>query len=832
MSDRFFQSARSIFFPLIVLGCLMSGCTQPGKSLSAENRVRDFDSDWRFIKDSVAGAEKADFDDSKWRVIDLPHDWSIEDLPAGKPGLTDQIHEETIGPFSKKSEGANDGNSTGHVVGGTGWYRKSFTLANGDKEKLLSVYFEGAYTETDVWINGNHVGDHKHGYTSFFFDITKYCKPPGEKNVLAVRVINNGKNSRWYSGSGIYRHVKLIVTNPLHIDEWGIHVTTPKVSTGEAVVKVTTAITNEQGTKEEIIVHTRILDAKGMQVAETESRQSVEAKGRASFSQDITIKSPRLWSTDSPYLYKAEVSVVVGNNTEDIVSTAFGIREVQFSAENGFMLNGKTMELKGGCVHHDNGVLGAAAIDRAEERRIELLKANGFNAVRSSHCPPSPAFLDACDRLGMLVIDEAFDMWQKPKNPDDYHQFFDQWWERDLSSMVLRDRNHPSVILWSIGNEIQERADSSGLAIIKKFKPVIKQLDPSRLITSAVCEFWDNPGKKWDETASTFALLDVGGYNYQWRQYEPDHKQYPNRIMVGTESVPQHAFENWQLVERDPYVIGDFVWTAMDYLGESGIGHVACDTAKDNFFRPWPWFNAWCGDIDLIGDKKPQSFYRDIVWRRSKIEMAVHPTGGCKEQISYWGWPNEQQSWTFPGHDHVKFEVNVYSRSPLVRLQLNGRTIGEKMITDSSKLTAKFEVPYEPGELKAIAIENGKEVGQVSLKTAGGAQSIRLKADRTSIHNSRNDLSYVTVEITDDKGNVVPWDNRSVEFSIAGAGELAGVGNANPSDMASFKQPRRNTFNGKCLVVLRPNGAAGDIILEAKAAGLQPARVVITTKSD
>jgi beta-galactosidase len=312
----------------------------------------------------------------------------------------------------------------------------------------------------------------------------------------------------------------------------------------------------------------------------------------------------------------------------------------------------------------------------------------------------------------------------------------------------LRDRNHPSIILWSIGNEIQERADSSGLAIIKKFRPVISQLDSSRPVTSAICEFWDNPGKKWDATAGTFALLDVGGYNYQWYQYESDHKQFPDRIMVGTESVPQHALENWRLVEKDNYVVGDFVWTAMDYLGESGIGHTICTNQKGEFSMPWPWFNAWCGDIDLIGDKKPQSYYRDVVWRRSKIEMAVHAPmpDTCKEQISYWGWPEEQQSWTWPGNEGKKLSVNVYSRSPLVRLQLNGKVIGEKQIPDSL-ITAKFEVPYEAGELKAIAIENGKEVGNVVLKTTTAPKTILLKADRSTIQARRNDLSYVTVEI-------------------------------------------------------------------------------------
>lgn len=643
--------------------------------------------------------------------------------------------------------------------------------------------------------------------------------------------MNRGMNSRWYSGSGIYRHVKLIVTDALHIDTWGVYITTPKVSEQEATVKIVTNISNEQNEKQNITLQTKLFDANNKQVGETKTSASVNPNDKTKTEQEIVIKSPKLWSPDSPYLYKAEVTVLVNNKVIDVKTSMFGVRTISFAAENGFTINGKAMELKGGCVHHDNGILGAAAIDRAEERRIELLKANGFNAVRSSHCPPSEEFLEACDRLGMLMIDEAFDMWQKPKNPQDYHLYFNDWWKKDLSSMLLRDRNHPSVILWSIGNEIQERADSSGLAIIKEFRPVINELDATRPVTSAVCEFWDNPGKKWPTTAPTFALLDVGGYNYQWYQYESDRKQFPERIMVGTESVPQHALENWRLVEKDNYVVGDFVWTAMDYLGESGIGHTSCANEKDDFAKPWPWFNSWCGDIDLIGDKKPQSYYRDVVWRRSKIEMAVHMPlpDSCKERISYWGWPDEQQSWTWAGNEGKKMNVNVYSYSPLVRLELNGKIIGEQKIPDSS-ITAKFEVPYEAGELKAIAVENGKEVGSVILKTSNAPKAIQLKADRSSIHASRNDLSYVTVSIVDDKNNVVPNATIPIEFSVSGAGEIAAVGNANPSEMASFHQPKRNTFRGKCLIILRPKGDAGDIVLEAKSPGLQSAKIVVTTK--
>ena len=810
---------RKFFFIILILVVIQPGYIEAQKNIM---RKRSFDAGWRFTRDSVIGAEQAGFDDSKWRVLDLPHDWSIEDIPV-------QVEGKTVGPFSKDSPGDA---ATGHTIGGTGWYRKTFSLDTDETGKLISVYFEGAYMETDVWVNGIHLGTHPYGYTSFYYNITKYCKPAGQPNAMAVRVVNKGKNSRWYSGSGIYRHVWLTVTDPTHVEQWGVYVSTPQVSTHSATVKMQIKILNERNVKADVIVRTRLLDKEDKQVMQSETKSSIGANAKVEITQNSKVNAPRLWSLESPDLYRAEVAIIVNGKVRDITSTRFGIRSTGFSAENGFTLNGKRVELKGGCVHHDNGILGAAAIDRAEERKIELLKSNGFNAIRCSHNPPSEKFLEACDSLGMLVVDESFDQWQKQKNTDDYHQFFDAWWEKDFSSMILRDRNHPSIILWSIGNEIEERADSSGLEIAKRLIAKAKELDPSRWVTEAVCEFWEHPGRPWSGTVPAFALLDVSGYNYQWGQYENDHKNFSHRIMMGTESVPQHAFQNWQLVEKHPYVIGDFVWTAMDYLGESGIGHTACDTGKDVQLKPWPWFNAYCGDIDIVGNKKPQSYFRDVIWRRSKIEMAVHVPlpKDCKEQVSYWGWPDQHQSWTWPGHEGRTMEVVVYSRSPVVRLQLNGKVIGEKMVSDSTMLTAKFEVPYVAGELKAIAVENGKEVGTVMLKTSGKAKRLSLKADRSLISVDRNDLSYVSVEVVDEKGNLVPNIDVPVKFTIGGHGELAGIGNANPADMASFKQPERNTFRGRCLVILRPKGKAGNIILEAKAGGLEPAKITVRSR--
>ena len=549
--------------------------------------------------------------------------------------------------------------------------------------------------------------------------------------------------------------------------------------------------------------------------------------------QVFELKDPALWSINSPQLYQAITEVSFNGKIVDQQTTTFGIRSIEFSAEKGFLLNGEPIELKGGCMHHDNGPLGSATIDRAEERRVELMKKFGFNAIRTSHNPPSRQFLDACDRLGVLVIDEAFDQWQRPKNPEDYNLYFDKWHQRDLEAMVLRDRNHPSVIFWSIGNEINERVDPSGLEIMKNLSAIVKKIDTSRPITEAICFFWDHPGYKWETTVPAFAQLDVGGYNYKLDEYENDHKIAPERLMMGTESFPLQAFENWQMVEKHPYVIGDFVWTAMDYLGESGIGHssVKKDT-KDTFSMDWPWYNAYCGDIDICGFKKPQSYFRDVVWKVSNLKMAVHSPipSGMKELVSYWGWPNEQQSWNWAGSEGQKLQVNIYSNYPEVRLELNGKVIGTKTVSAETKLTAAFEVQYEAGELKAVALKDGKEIESKVLKTTGKPAKIRLTADRSELKASRNDLSYVTVEVVDETGAIIPNANLPIQFKVEGAGELAAVENGNPADMKSFRSPQVTSFNGKCLVILRPTGTSGEIKLKAESENLQGAELSILTR--
>ncbi|HLL42909.1 MAG TPA: glycoside hydrolase family 2 TIM barrel-domain containing protein, partial [Segetibacter sp.] len=644
------------FLTLILLTC-------PLKKLYAQHpRIEKlFDENWKFYKGDIANGEREYFDDKDWRDVELPHDWSIEDLL----NQCDSI----IGPFSKSSVG---GTSTGYTTGGTSWYRKHFTLSSSVNKKVF-IYFDGVYMNCDVWINGHYLGNHPYGYTGFSYDLTPYLNPAkdGRQNIVAVKVRNEGKNSRWYSGSGIYRHVWLTITNPLHIPQWGVFITTSNVSESAATVNIKTSIADESDIAP-VVLRTRLLDATGKTVAVIEKKVANSNKTNDNVYQSVQIKNPHLWSPDDPYLYKAVSEVWKTGKLIDVVVNTFGVRSIHFSAVTGFLLNGKKTLLRGGSVHHDNGPLGSAAIDRAEERKVELLKSFGFNAVRTSHNPPSAQFLNACDKLGLLVIDEAFDQWQKPKNPQDYHRFFSEWWQKDLSSMVMRDRNHPSVIIWSIGNEIKERADSSGLAIAKQMRDEVYSLDSSRPVTQAICDFWDNPGYKWDTTKFAFALLDIGGYNYMWKQYQDDHKKFPQRIMAGTESFANEAFENWQQVEKHPYVIGDFVWTAMDYMGETAIGHSELDTIK-SVIQLWPWFNAYRGDVDLIGNKKPQSYYGDIIWKRRNIAMLVHAPipKGHKELITQWGWPDEYPSWNYLGKERTPLQVKVYTRFPAVRIELN-----------------------------------------------------------------------------------------------------------------------------------------------------------------
>jgi beta-galactosidase len=856
--------------------------SRPGAAVSGK-RDQPFDEGWRFYRGDAPGAESPGFDDRAWRTLDLPHDYSVEDLPprAADANGEDALWGTTIlptrvGPFD--TELSAGGRDTGWFVGGTGWYRKHFSAAAVPAGQQVEILFDGVYMNSDVWLNGNLLGTHPYGYTPFAYDLTPHLRRTGD-NVLAVRVRNDGRNSRWYSGSGIYRHVWLNTTSSVRVPLWGVFVTTPDVSADRGTVNVAVRMENRSQASRDVTIRIRLVDPSGSAAATHEMKQSVAANGNADVEHVFTVAAPQLWSTATPRLYRAQVDLMTGGILTDSTTVPFGIRTVEVDAAHGLRINGESVKLRGGCLHHDNGLLGACAIDRAEERRVELMKTHGFNAIRTSHNPPSPAFLDACDRLGVLVLDEAFDQWERQKNAQDYHLYFADWWQRDLGAMVQRDRNHPSVIIWSIGNEIPERAQPRGVEIAKQLTDYVKSLDPTRPITAAV-----NGGPGGGEGLdAAFQHLDIAGYNYLPALYEPDHARHPNRVIVGLESLPRQAFPSWLPAETRSYVIGDFVWTGMDYLGESAIGNAQLSTPGRSgagfggpgagggpsgpgapggpggragggagaaapggggtpaptgfaaFFGgssislPFPWFNAYCGDIDLIGQPKPQRLQRRVFWGLSKLEMAVQRPvpDGRTEGVSPWGWSDELQSWTWPGNEGRTVKVRVYTVGDEVRLLLNGKEVDTKPVSAATELKAEFDVPYAAGELKAVALSAGKQIAELALKTVGKPARLRLTADRAAIRRSRNDLSYVTLEVLDQAGEIVPDAVVPVRISVSGAAELAAAGTANPKDVWSFRRPNLRTFHGRGLAIVRPVGVAGTATVRAQADGLTPASLVV-----
>jgi beta-galactosidase len=756
------------------------------------------------------------FDDSAWRLLDLPHDWSIEDLPG------------TNSPFNPDAISQVNG---GFTTGGTGWYRKSFVISGEQSAKQKLIQFDGVYMNPEIWINGISLGSHPYGYTSFWFDITDKVKF-GKPNVLAVKVRNKGENNRWYSGSGIYRHVWLKVLEPVHVAQWGTSITASEQNASSAKVNIKTRVSNQSANALNVKVTTRVLNAKGEESDKTVSEQMIDKKGLSEFNQELVVRNPDFWSTETPSLYTAVCEVYSGDQLVDRSETKFGIRTIHFDVVTGFQLNGKELKLKGGCFHDDNGPLGSKSYDRAEERRVELLKASGFNAIRCSHNPPSPAFLDACDCLGMLVIDEAFDMWKDQKNPDDYHLYFNEWWQRDIESMVLRDRNHPSVIMWSIGNEIPDKNKPEVMQVAKMLGDYIRFIDPSRPVTSAVNDL--KPDKD-----PYFATLDIAGYNYasggdhmQKTIYASDHKRVPERIMVGTESYPLEAFGAWMDVMDHPYVIGDFVWTAFDYIGEASIGWRGYPQDK-NFF---PWNLAYCGDIDICGWKRPQSYYRDALWNDNQLSVFVKPPVPSFEENpnrifwSKWHWHDAVADWNWKGYENRSIQVNVYSSCEEVELFFNNKSLGKKKTDRSTEFIAKWEVPYQAGILNAVGYKSKKQVNSATLQTAAEVSVIKLTADRNRIKADGQDLSYITVELTDASGNRNPKAENLVSFEIEGPATIVGVGNANPISLESYQQLKRKVWHGRCLVIIKSENQPGDIHLKASSNGLNTREITIKSE--
>lgn len=782
--------------------------------LSQNNQERKqlFDYDWKFFLGDTSTAKLKEFNDASWRSLDLPHDWSIE------------------GKVNPKNP---TGGAGGYFPAGVGWYRKTFQVPDAWKAEKIAIYFEGVYMNSEVFINGKSLGVHPYGYTSFSYDLTPFLNF-GKENVIAVRVDNSQQvNSRWYSGSGIYRHVWMMVTNPVHVAHWGVAITTPVVSVKKATVLLKVMLKNETSSAQSVVVKTLLWNKSSKNVGNGQVQIEIPANSEKEITQTINVSNPMLWTPETPNLYQVQIQVLKDKKVLDDTKTNFGIRSIKFTAKNGFQLNGKTVKINGGCVHHDNGCLGSAAFDRAEERKIELLKAGGFNAVRTSHNPPSEAFLNACDRLGLLVMDEAFDCWKIGKNNNDYSKYFNQWWQRDLETMVLRDRNHPSVFMWSIGNEIPERGDHSAIETAKMLANAIKKIDTDRPITSAIVD----DGKDWSKFDTLMAVHDVAGYNYHLWSATSDHKRVPSRVIVQTESYPKDAFTNWNLVQENNYVIGDFVWTAMDYLGESGIGRwyysgdVPGEHWEHDFF---PYHGAYCGDIDLIGWRKPISHYRSMLYNNNeKLYMAVREPAlePLEIKTTWWSvWPT-WESWTWPGFEGRNIDVEVYSKYPKVQLYLNNKLIGEKETARDQQFKATFIVPYSTGQLKAVGVENGKEMESTILQTSGDAAKIKLTADRKEILANGQDLSYITVEITDKDGVFQPNATNRLNFKIDGHGIIVGVGNADMKDTDPYVGNTRKAWKGRALVVIKSTHDAGDIKLTVTSPSLSSDVLTVRTST-
>jgi beta-galactosidase len=813
------------------------------------------DSDWKFFLGDPNGAEARSYADGSWRTVNLPHDWSIEGAPE-----------------KNNPTGAGGG----FFPAGTGWYRKTFTAPAEWKGKQVSVEFDGVYRDATVYLNGHKLGTHPYGYTSFSLDLTPELDFSAA-NVLAVRVDNSAQpNSRWYSGSGIYRHVRVVVTDPVHVAHWGVFVTTPEVSDSAAKVSVSARVANDSAEEAAVTVQTTLIDHDGKPVGQTQSSVTIPPGKESEANLSIPVTNPALWSPESPTMYRAVTQVLKQGTIVDEVATPFGLRSLSWSADKGLLLNGKSIKLTGGSVHHDNGPLGAAAFDRAEERKVELLKAAGMNAVRTAHNPPSQAFLDACDRLGLLVLDEPFDVWEAHKVKFDYGTDFDAWWKPDISAMILRDRNHPSIVIWGIGNEIPELEVEKGRALGKQLADQVRSLDITRPLTLAF------PGTTMAPNAEgVFSLLDITGYNYNiLPTYAEDHKQLPSRLMVTTESFPAKAFPLWQISADNSYVLGDFTWTAMDYLGESGIGawsygtpeqaqiatkmmdgmftssmvdkmftgmangvdmtaamsqgpaDPAVKAAMAVMFHGYPWHAAACGDLDLTGYRKPQSYYRDILWNGGdRVYATVRLPEPEGKKIIAVGWATYPTlpSWTWPGQDGKEMQVEVYSGAEKVRLYLNGKLIGEKPTGRDQQFKAVFSVPYTPGMLKAVGVRGDSTVGESILATTGKPERLQLTADRSVVQADGQDLSFITVEALDSDGHLQPNADQEVQFSISGPGTIVAVGNGDGQDAASYQGNQRKLFQGRALVVVRTSKEPGSIDLTATAQGLGKGNANIQT---
>ncbi|WP_156761200.1 glycoside hydrolase family 2 TIM barrel-domain containing protein [Microbacterium karelineae] len=728
--------------------------------------------------------------------------------------------------------------------------------------RVVRLEIQGAHRRAQVFVNDEFAGNRADGYARFFVDITAFLQH-GERNEIRIEV-RSGQDSRWYSGAGLHRPVVLHVDEPIHVVPDGVVVTTARIEGDQAVVDVVTEVANAGLVTRTVHVATEIADPDGAVVEGDDTPVTLAPGAREVVRQRLYIADPRLWSPDGPELHRATVRVGDGAPVE----VAFGIRTVTADPNKGLRINGEPVLLRGACVHHDNGPLGAAAIGRAEERRIELLKEAGFNAIRGAHNPVSPAMLDACDRLGMLVMDEAFDMWTRFKTPYDYAAEFPQWWAADIDAMVAKDRNHPSVIMYSIGNEIIETGTPHGARWARRLAERVRAADPTRLVTNGVNAFLSvidelgeiragleqagglNEAMSGDDgpfaavavsaTATrrieeSSAAVDVLGLNYAEARYGLDSELHPHRIIVGSETFSTQIGTLWPLVKTHPHVIGDFTWTGWDYLGEVGIGSTVYaddESARAALEREHPWLTAWCGDIDITGFRRPASYYREIAFglRTDPFIAVSRPENSGREIAlrSPWAWSDTVASWSWAGHEGTPTAVEVYADADEVELRLDGEVLGRAAVGERMPLVADLRVAYRPGRLTAVAFRGGVEVGETSLTTAGATRLTAI-VDRDQLRDDAADLAFCAIELRDDRGILVTGVDRDVTVSVTGSAELAGMSSARPATEERFDQATWRTFDGRVLAVVRPTGA-GDAVIEVTSPRLDPVRIPLTIR--
>ena len=743
---------------------------------------------------------------------------------------------------------------TGYFPDGAFEYVKTFDVPEEWRDKRVSLDFQGVYRDAMVFVNGTYAGQRPNGYTPFRVALDPFLHY-GEANTIRVDARAH-EDSRWYSGIGIHRDVVLEVTDLLHIGYPGVSITTPDIDDQRAVVAVITPVTNESTTTATVRVHTALHGPDGAVVARDSAAVTLRSGASSVVRQRLYVADPALWSVDSPQLYTASTVIAGSDRTLDETTTTFGIRSLRLDPAHGLRINGETVKLRGACIHHDNGLLGAAAIGRAEERRVELLKRAGFNAIRSAHNPISPAMLDACDRLGMVVMDETSDVWTEAKSSFDYSLAFPEWWERDIESLVVKDFNHPSVVFYSIGNEIFETGDALGSETGRALAEKVRSLDDTRFVTNGINPFVSvlTDALKYaqsadadaaagggvnaainleglmdqlsisplatERTEASFSVLDVAGFNYAEARYDIDRERFPNRIIVGTETFAPRIANNWRLILDNPQVLGEFTWTGWDYLGEVGIGRTQYADAAA-WQAPYPWISAWVGDIDLTGHRRSISYYREIVFGlRTEPYIAVLRPENHGRQIlpGKWAWSDSISSWTWDVEVGTPIAVEVYSDADEVELLLNGQTVGRVATGASMPLVAEFDITYEPGILEAVAYRDGTESGRTSLQSAMGAVKLALEPDRTELLANDSDLSFIALELRDEAGNLTSARDVLVNVSVDGAGILQALGSARPDTEERFDTGQHTTFDGRALAIVRPTGV-GTITVTAFADG-------------